>query len=363
MTSTSTRRNRVPLQVALIGYGLGGRAFHAPLIAVTAGLRLATIVTSNPDRKTAAAKDFPAARIVDSADGVWENAQAHDLVVITTPNRFHVPLARASIAARVPVVIDKPISVTAREARDLVAEAERANIPLAPYHNRRWDGEMLTAQKLIANGELGDVLRFESRLDRWRPAPALDVWRERGTPEDAGGVLYDLGPHLIDQARVLVGPVTQVYAELDRRRPGVAVFDDIFMALTHASGVHSHLWSSALAPQVGMRFRVLGTRAAYTKRDADVQEAALRSGHRPDEPGFGQDPEANWGLFGAGTEVRPLKTEAGNYKRFYELCVPWLRDGAPPPVAPADAIAVMDIIEASQRSAAEARVVTLPESV
>ena len=346
------------LSVALIGYGLGGRAFHAPLIAVTPGLRLTTIVTSNADRRAAAAKDFPDARIVDSADWIWANASAHDLVVITTPNRFHVPLARASIAARFPVVIDKPISVTAQEARDLVAEAERASVPLAPYHNRRWDGEMLTVQRLIANGELGNVLRFESRLDRWRPAPALDVWRERGTPEDAGGVLYDLGPHLIDQARVLFGPVTHVYAELDRRRPGVAVFDDIFLALTHTSGVHSHLWSSALAPQIGMRFRVLGTRAAYTKRDADVQEPALRSGRRADEPGFGADPEANWGLLGAGAEVRPLKTEPGNYKRFYELCVPWLRDGAPPPVAPADAIAVMEIIEASQRSAAEARVVS-----
>ena len=349
------------LRVALIGYGLGGRAFHAPLIAVTRGMTLTTIVTSNPERRAAAAQDFPDARVADSADDIWSNAKAHDLVVITTPNRFHVPLARASIAARIPVVIDKPMAATAQEARDLSAEAERERVPLAPYHNRRWDGEMLTAQRLVSSGELGTVLRFESRLDRWRPTPTLDAWREGGAPEDAGGVLYDLGPHLIDQARVLFGPVTHVYAELDRRRPGVAVFDDVFIALTHASGVHSHLWTSSIAAQIGMRFRVLGTRAAYTKRDADIQEPALRSGLRPTEPGFGEDPESNWGLFGAGTDVRRLKTERGNYQRFYELTVPWLRDGAPPPVAPADAIAVLDIIEAAQRSAAEARVVAFPK--
>jgi predicted dehydrogenase len=356
MTSAPTRQNRV----ALIGYGLGGRAFHAPLIAVTPGLQLSTIVTSDPERRAAASRDFPNARVVDSAEWLWSNARQHDLVVITTPNRFHVPLARAAIAARIPVVVDKPMAATAQEARDLVAEAERAGVPLAAYHNRRWDGEMLTAQRLIADGTLGNVVRFESRLDRWRPVPVLDAWREGGAPEDAGGVLYDLGPHLIDQARVLFGPVAQVYAELDRRRPGVLVHDDVFIALAHANGVHAHLWTSSVAAQIGPRMRVLGTRAAYTKPGADVQEAALRAGSRPNEPGFGEDPESSWGLVGAGTDLRPVKTEKGDYQRFYALSVPWLRGEGPPPVAPADAIAVLDIIEAAQRSAAEAKVVPFP---
>ncbi|HEU4627101.1 MAG TPA: Gfo/Idh/MocA family oxidoreductase [Steroidobacteraceae bacterium] len=347
------------LRVALIGYGLGGRAFHAPLIAVTQGLRLATIVTSNPERKAAAARDFPQARIVDSADALWAHPQEHDLVVITTPNRFHVPLARAAIAARIPVVVDKPMAATAQEARALVAEARSAGVPLTAYHNRRWDGELLTVQRLIANGDLGDVVRFESRLDRWRPEPALEVWRERGAPEEAGGLLYDLGPHLIDQARLLFGRVTHIYAELDRRRRGVAVPDDVFIALRHATGVHSHLWTSAVAAQAGPRMRVMGTRAAYTKQHADVQEAVLRAGGRADAPGFGEDPESNWGLLGVGADARPLKTERGNYRRFYELTVPWLRDGAPPPVDPLDAIAVLNIIQAAQRSVAEAKVVSL----
>jgi predicted dehydrogenase len=349
------------LRVALIGYGLGGRAFHAPLIAATPGLRLTTIVTSNPERRAQAQAEFPSANIVDSADAIWANAGAHDLAVITTTNRTHVPLARAAIAAGIAVVLDKPMAATSKEARDLVAEAARRGVPLTPYHNRRWDGEMLTAQRLIASGELGDVLRFESRLDRWRPGPVPAVWREQGKPEDAGGILYDLGPHLIDQARVLFGPVLELYAELEKRRPGAVVHDDVFIALRHAKGVHSHLWASSVAAQAGARMRVLGTRAAYVKQDADVQEAALRATGRADTPGFGEDPEERWGSVGAGADVRPVKTEKGDYARFYAQTADWLRGGAPPPVDPADAIAVLDLIEAAQRSAAETTVVRFPQ--
>jgi predicted dehydrogenase len=345
------------LRVALIGFGLGGRAFHAPLIAATAGMRLATIVTSNPERRAEAAQAFPKAHIAEAVDWVWVHARDHDLVVITTPNRSHVPLARAAMAAGIPVVVDKPMAATSAEARDLVAEARRRNVPLTPYHNRRWDGELLTAQKLIASGELGTVTRFESRLDRWRPVRPGAVWRESGAPEDAGGILYDLGPHLIDQARVLFGRVTQLYAELDRRRAGALVEDDVFIALKHASGVHSHLWATSVAAQAGARMRVMGTKAAYVKHSADVQEAVLRTGHGPDAPGFGEDPQAQWGLLGAGTDLRPVRTERGTYQRFYELTIPWLRNGAPPPVNPDDAVAVLELIEAARVSSAEGRVV------
>ena len=347
------------LRVALIGYGLGGRAFHAPLIAATRGLRLATIVTSNPERRADAARTFPNAHLADSADWVWANARDHDLVVITTPNRFHVPLARASIAAGIPVVVDKPMAATSQEARDLIAEANQRKVGITAYHNRRWDGELLTAQKLIATGELGAVHRFESRLDRWRPGKPPAVWREGSAPEDAGGILYDLGPHLIDQARLLFGPIARVYAELGRRRPGVLVEDDVFIALTHRSGVHAHLWASSIAAQTGPRLRVLGSKAAYTKQHADVQEAALRAGRSASDAELGEDIEEQWGLLGAGAETRAIRTEKGNYRRFYELTVPWLRDGAPPPVSPDDAVAVLDVIEAARQSSAEGRVIEL----
>jgi predicted dehydrogenase len=339
---------RVPdINVALIGFGLGGRAFHAPLIDATPGLRLTTIVTSNTERRAAAEKLYPHARIVDSADFIWAHAQEHQLVVITTANRAHVPLARAAIASRIAVVIDKPMARTANEARELIAAAERVHVPLSVYHNRRWDGEFLTARALIESGALGSVVRFESRLDRWRPARPPDAWRERGAAEEAGGLLYDLGTHLIDQALMLFGPVARVYAELDRRRPDVEVDDDVFISLEHVSGTRSHLWASSLAAQPGARIRVLGTRAAYTKVEADVQELALRNGARPDEPDFGRDPQEHFGLLGIGTDARPVETKRGAYLRFYEQIPAWLRDGAPPPVDPKDAVAVLEIIEAA----------------
>lgn len=346
------------IRVALIGFGLGGAAFHAPLIATVPGLELATIVTSNPERRAQAAREYPEARVVESADAIWQNAADHELVVITTPNRLHAPLALRALASGLAVVIDKPFATTAAEARQVIDEARRRKLLVTPYHNRRWDSELLTVKRLIAEGTLGDILRFESRLERWRPVPKQD-WRELGAPEEAGGLLYDLGSHLIDQALHLFGAVTHVYAELDRRRPGVAVDDDVFVALTHASGVRSHLATSVLAAQSAPRVRVLGTRAAYLKLHADEQEAALRAGARPDRADWGVEPREHWGLLGVGAEARPVRSEPGAYQRFYAGVAASLREGAPPPVEPEDAVKGLEIIEAAQRSAAERRTVAL----
>src|SRR3954452_15006244 len=188
---------------------------------------------------------------------------------------------------------------------------------LTVFQNRRWDGDFLTAQRLIAAGDLGRVMRFESRFERWRPE-LTEGWRESGDPEEAGGVLFDLGAHLIDQALQLLGPIESIYAELDARRPGAQVDDDAFVALRHISGARSHLWMSAVAADLGPRLRLLGDRAAYVKRGLDVQEAGLRAGGRPDEPGWGEEPESDWGIVGAGEDWTPVRTEAGAYVRFYE---------------------------------------------
>lgn len=346
------------IRAGLIGFGLGGACFHAPLIAAVPGLRLATIVTSNPDRRAQAAREYPDARVVASADAIWQSAAEHELVVITTPNRLLAPLALQALAAGLAVVIDKPFATTAPEARQVIDEARRRNLLVTPYHNRRWDSELLTVKRLLAEGSLGAILRFESRLERWRPVPKED-WRERSAPEEAGGLLYDLGSHLIDQALHLFGTVTHVYAELDRRRPGVAVDDDVFVALTHTSGVHSHLAASVLAAQSAPRVRVLGTRAAYLKQHADLQEAALRSGARPDQADWGVEPREHWGLLGVGDDAQPVRSEPGAYQRFYAGVAASLREGAPPPVDAEDAVRGLEIIAAAQRSAAEHRTVAL----
>lgn len=346
------------MRVGLIGYGLAGSAFHAPLIAALPALRLAAIVTSDSERRARAARDHPNARIVDTTDRLWDLAGELDLVVVATPNRTHVPLARAALEARLAVVVDKPFAPTAAEARALIDEARTRQRLLTVYQNRRWDGDFITVSRLAAEGALGTVFRFDSRLDRWRPIPK-GGWRERGDPAEAGGLLYDLGSHLIDQALVLLGPAASVYAELDRRREGMAVDDDAFVAITHLSGARSHLSMTAVAAQPGARLRVLGSSAAYVKFGADPQEDALRRGERPDRPHWGEDPRERWGTLGAGDDVLPVPTAPGAYQDFYAAVAAALSNGGPPPVDPNDAVAGLEVIEAAQRSAAERQVITL----
>lgn len=349
-----------PLRVGLIGYGLAGSAFHAPLIAATPALRLARVVTSRAERARQAEREHPGVQVVQTPEQLWARAAELDVVVVASPNRTHVPLARGALQAGLAVVVDKPLAASAAEARHLVEEAERLQRPLSVFQNRRWDGDFLTLRRLLGEDALGRVLRFESRFERWRPE-VRPGWREQPAPEDAGGLLYDLGSHLIDQALVLFGPARHVYAELERRRPGAEVDDDAFVALTHDAGVRSHLWMSAVAAQPGPRLRVLGSRAAYVKQGLDVQEAALRRGLRPGEPGWGEEPEAAWGRLGSDDDARAVRTEPGAHQRFYALLAEALRTGAPLPVDPRDAVAGLEVIEAAQRSAREGRVVSLTE--
>jgi predicted dehydrogenase len=345
-----------PARVALLGYGLAGAVFHAPLIAAVEGLELDAIVTRNDERRARAQREHPEAILLESDDDVWRRAAELDLVVVATPNRTHVPLARAAIEAGLPVVVEKPLAASADEARGLIDQARNRDVMLTVFQNRRWDGDFLTVRRLVDDGALGPVFRMESRFDRWRPNLA-GGWRELGNPDEAGGLLYDLGSHLVDQALLLFGPVAAVYAEVDTRRPGAEIDDDVFVALEHASGVRSQLWMTAVAAQPAARFRVLGERAAYVKQGVDVQEALLREGVSPG-PGWAEEQEEHWGVLGAGDDLRSVSTEAGAYQRFYEGVVEALR-GAPPPVDPADAVAALDVLAAAQTSARERRVVSL----
>jgi scyllo-inositol 2-dehydrogenase (NADP+) len=296
--------------------------------------------------------------VATTVEWLWDHATDHDLVVITTPNRVHAALAMSALNVGLPVVIDKPFARTASEARDVIQMARKKRLPVVPYHNRRWDSELLTLRRVINEGVLGRISRFEARLERWRPQ-LKGGWRERGAVEEAGGLLYDLGSHLIDQALTLFGPVRAVYAELSRRRAGAETDDDVFLALTHANGVCSHLWTSSVAAHQGPRMRVLGERGAFVKQHADPQEAALRSGNRPEGPDWGQEPPERWAIMTDGAREERVPSEPGAYQRFYSELVATLRDGAPPPVSPEDAVAGLEIIEAAQRSARERTVAFL----
>jgi predicted dehydrogenase len=215
---------------------------------------------------------------------------------------------------------------------------------VSAFQNRRWDGDFLTLRKLLDANELGRVHRFESRFERWRPRLG-DGWRERTPPEEGGGLLLDLGSHLVDQAVQLFGPVRELYAEVEARREGAVADDDVFLALDHESGVHSHLWATVLAADPGPRFRVPGDGAAFVKHGLDVQEEQLRTGRAPTDPGWGEEPRERWGRVVTGDEQREVPTEPGSYPSFYSGVAASLNDGAPPPVDPRDAVAVLELLD------------------
>jgi predicted dehydrogenase len=331
------------LRAGIAGYGLAGEVFHAPLIDSVDGIDVAGIVTRNPERQDKARAAFPDARVVEDVDELWEGI---DVLVIATPNRAHIPLGLTAVEHGVPVVVDKPLAPNADDGERLVQAAEAAGVPLTVFQNRRLDGDFLTLRGQIERGELGQVTRFESRFERFRPELDASGWREFGDAAEGGGLLLDLGAHLVDQARVLFGPPLRVYAELHKRRPGAQVEDDVFVALEHDGGVRAHLWMSAVAPLHGPRFRVSGLERGFASDGLDPQEAQLADGARPGDPGYG--------------EVAGL--ERGAYERFYEGVRDWLRDGAPAPVDPRDSLACMRVLEAARRSAESNSVIELEGS-
>lgn len=347
------------LRVAVVGYGLAGRVFHVPLVAATPGLAVATVITSNPERRAQLAREHPAAEVLPSVEALWARAEDHDLVVVATPNDSHVSTAVGAIDRGLPVVVDKPLAPTAEQAGALVGRAEQAGVLLTVFQNRRWDCDQLTLARLLAEDRLGRILRFESRFERWQPRSTGEAWREAATPEQGGGQLLDLGSHLVDQALVLFGPATHVYGEVAARR-GAAGDDDAFVALHHASGVISHLRMSAMTAAPGPRLRVLGTAAAFIAPELDGQEDRLKAGDRPDTvPEWGEEPSSRWGRLVTGEESVAVPSERGNWPLFYAELERALREGAAPPVDPHDAVRTLLVLEAARRSASAGEVVSL----
>ena len=345
------------IRVAVIGYGLAGRFFHGRLLAATPTMRVAAIVTANPGRAAEARADFPAAVIHATAAELWANADDVDLVVVATSTPSHAPLTTAAVDAGKHVVIEKPMTATATTARALAARAADRGVHLVPFLNRRWDSDHLTLQRLLREGALGRVLRYKSRFDRWRPEPNDGAWREQLPAAEGGGVLLDLGPHLVDQALQLHGPVSHVYAEVAARRGGAD--DDVFIALDHVGGVTSHLWANALAAAPGPRLRVLGSRGAYVVHGLDGQEDALRGGRTPGQPGFGAEPRERWGRLRAGDEGTAVPSEPGRWAHFYAAVAACLRDGGAPPVTAAEAVTGLEVLDAARESAETGAVVRL----
>jgi scyllo-inositol 2-dehydrogenase (NADP+) len=346
------------MRVAIVGYGLAGRVFHAPLIAATDGLEVTSIVTSSAGRAQQVAAEHPRAQVVRTVDDLWAPT-APELVVVATANDSHMEVASAAVAHGVPVVVEKPAAVTAADAEALAEQADRAGVMLTVFQNRRWDTDQLTLRRLIDENALGEITRFESRFERWRPDLDPSKPREVLAPEEGGGVLLDLGVHLVDQAMALFGPVAGIYAEIASRR-GARAEDDVFLAVRHAAGTVSHLHASAVTPSTGPRLRVQGNSAGFLVPHLDPQEAALRAGRRPDTvEEWGKPEEWEYGRLIAGERSVPVPPVPGDWPRFYALVRDALRTGGPPPVDARDAVATLRVLEAARRAAREHRVIAL----
>jgi predicted dehydrogenase len=346
------------LRVAIAGYGLAGEVFHAPLVAATEGLSLVAVTTSDEVRAARARAAYHGVAVKRDAEALLRDIPDVHVLVVATPNRLHLPIAREALARGIAVVMDKPLAAGAREAAELVDAFAAARVPFTAFQNRRWDGDFLTVARAVRSGDLGDVTRFESRYERFRPQIDPAAWRERADAEEGGGLLLDLGAHLVDQALTLFGPPRRVYAEIDRRRPGAAVDDDVFVALEHEGGVRAHLWMSAVAPVGGRSLRVSGTRAGIETPGLDPQEDQLAAGLRPGDATWGEGEPAR---FADADGERWMPIEPGAYVRFYAGVRDALRDGRPMPVNPRDSVAGLRVIEAARRSARSGAVIELTE--
>lgn len=342
--------------VALVGYGSSGEVLHAPLLKATSGLEITTITTSNTDRKRKAADEFPNATVVDSFEAALKSqADKFELVVIASPNKWHAPQAKAALEAGKAVVVDKPFAVSSRECREIVDLANKQKKLLTVFHNRRWDNDFLTIQKLLKDGVLSDVVRFESRFERFRPLLDSKKWRENTGPDEGGGLLFDLGSHLIDQACLLFGTPNTVYCELDKRRAGVRADDDVFIALEFAGGVRAHLYANIASALPGPRFRVLAMNGGYEKYGLDPQEDALKKGIKPGDRKWGLEDVSLSGKLAVQTNGKVkseiLVSERGCYESFYAACRDAIINKSAPPVNPEQAVRTISIIEHARQSA------------
>jgi predicted dehydrogenase len=340
-----------PVRIGLVGYGFGGRYFHAPLIASAPDCELVGVVTNSPERREQVGAHFPGTGTFDSLEQLA--AAGAEAVTICTPADTHVELTQRALRLGLAVVCDKPFALDAASARETVRLSEELHLPLTVYQNRRWDADFLTVRKALADGVLGSAVRLESRFERFEPDP--------GPPPSGGGTLRDFGSHLVDQALVLFGPAATVYAEMHFVDDAQTLDDDAFVAIEHSNGVRSHLWGSWRENATGPRFRMTGTAASYVGiPDMEGQEHRLVDGHSPaTDADWGVEPVHRWGrLFRDKTSVL-LRSEPGAWDTFYPTFAAAVRGSGPVPVNPWDAVATAQVLDAARESATQGTVIRL----
>ncbi|MFM2404970.1 MAG: hypothetical protein RL223_2850 [Pseudomonadota bacterium] len=341
-----------PLRIGVVGYGVGGRLFHTPYIAAVPGLTLVGVVTANPDRQTEVRGDWPGVPTFDDLAALL--AHGVDLVTITTPPHTRRALVLQALAAGVHVIADKPFAPSAAVAHEMAAAARQAGRLLGVFHNRRWDSDARTVQAVLASGRLGEIWRVESRFE-------LDQPETLETGPD-GGLLRDLGTHLVDQMMWLLGPVHSVHAELDHvDRPAGRTDAGFSIHLQHRSGVRSHVSAGKLNRHVEKSWRVYGSGGSYIASGTDVQTQALLSGRRPADEGprWGHEDARLWGTLNTADGRESVPSARGAYQDYYAAFAAAVRGEGPLPVTAEEGAALLAVLDAARVSAREGRVVTL----
>lgn len=331
---------------------MGARVFHAPLISSVEGLQLAAVVERNSGQAQAR---YPGITTYRTLEEMLADPSL-GLIVVASPSGTHFDVARQVIEAGKHVVVDKPVAVRSAEIAELIRRARERGVLLIPFHNRRWDGDFLTTQNVLREGVLGRLVYVESRMDRWNPGTTRRPWKN--DPAQGGGLLLDLGTHLVYVALVLFGKPQAVSAEVDRERDGEGA-DDSFTVRLRYAGFRVTLGSNMLSSPPGPRFVLRGTRGNFWKWGVDPQEAELNKITRIDSAAWGREPAEQWGLLhvaaDGGVATQRVETQPGDYRRFYEGARDAVLGKAPPPVPAVEAWQAARIIEWARESSAARR--------
>ena len=361
-----------PIPTGLVGFGFGGRIFHAPFIHATPGLDLAAVMQRS---SSSAADEYPAAHIFHSTEELLADA-AIRLVTVCTPNQSHFAVARQCLLAGRHVVVDKPLTITSDEAEELVALAAERNLHVFTFQNRRWDGDFLTIRELLNSGELGRLVLYEARWDRFRPIPRAGTWKET---DPGAGMLLDLGTHLADQVLALFGLPQSVTGEVTTDRDGSAIEDGFHITFHYAKdgphrGLRARITTSFVAAEPAPRFALYGTHGSFVKYGLDAQESALIAGRRPPQSDSAApwlaEPESAWGTLTTAADIsqpanlseRRVPTLPGDYRNFYAAvrdCILGLPNSA---VTGADGLRVIRMLELARESSDTGRTLPIPQS-
>ncbi len=337
--------------VGLIGFGNSAKNFHAPLIRAETEYDLKKVLRSSdnplPD-------NFSDCSLANNMEEILTDSSI-DLVIITTPNHIHYDQAVESLKAKKHVVVEKPFTVTSEQADRLIEISKSADKVLTVYQNRRWDGDFLTIKQLLNDKPLGEPVEFESTFNRFRNYFKENAWKEKPLP--GSGILYDLGPHLLDQALQLCGEPNELYADIRAQREGDA--DDYFEIDLYYPSFKAKLKAGMLVPDKTPRFVLRCKNGAYVKYGFDPQESDLSTGKNPGSSNWGKEEEKNWGTIyrwdGENVVTKKIKTKAGNYPQFYKQLKSAILSNGKPPVDPSDAKNVISLIELAKKSSAEGK--------